>query len=150
MASYYFDTSALVRAYLGEDGSDVIIGLVETLSGNEVYILEIALLEARSAVRRREREGNISGRAANQILGRIHQDRVSTYLVQPLSPSVIEGAARVLDTHPLKTLDALQLAGCLVINKSMPEPLIFVCADARLSNAAMLEGLVTFDPLNVL
>ena len=80
MASYYFDTSSLVKLHLREDGSDVITGLVENLDGGRIAIVEITLLEARSTVRRHEREGNISGRAANQILERINEDRVSTYL----------------------------------------------------------------------
>ena len=149
MASYYFDTSSLVKAYLREDGSDVIIGLVDNLSGGRISILEITLLEARSTVRRHEREGSISGRAANRILERIDEDAVSSYIVKPFDALVIEEAIRVLDTHPLKTLDALQLAGCLMIGRSMSEPLTFVCADTRLNDAARLEGLVTLNPLNV-
>ncbi|MXX52707.1 MAG: type II toxin-antitoxin system VapC family toxin [Dehalococcoidia bacterium] len=149
MASYYFDTSSLVKAYLREDGSDVIIGLVDNLSGGRISILEITLLEAQSTVRRHEREGSISGRAANRILERIDEDAVSSYIVKPFDALVIEEAIRVLDTHPLKTLDALQLAGCLMIGRSMSEPLTFVCADTRLNDAARLEGLVTLNPLNV-
>ena len=149
MASYYFDTSSLVKAYLREDGSDVIIGLVDNLSGGRISILETTLLEAQSTVRRHEREGSISGRAANRILERIDEDAVSSYIVKPFDALVIEEAIRVLDTHPLKTLDALQLAGCLMIGRSMSEPLTFVCADTRLNDAARLEGLVTLNPLNV-
>ena len=147
MAIYYFDTSSLIKAYLREDGSDVITGLVENLSGNRISILEITLLEARSTVRRHERESYISGRAANQIIERINEDAESSYIVQFIDASLIEEAARILDTHPLKTLDALQLAGCLVIGREMSDALTFVCADTRLNNAAVLEGLATFNPL---
>ena len=149
MASYYFDTSSLVKAYLREDGSNVITGLVENLNSGRIAILEITLLEARSTVRRHEREGDISGHAANRILERIYRERASLYLVQPLNLSVTEEAIRILDAHPLKTLDALQLAGCLIIGRSMSEPPTFVCADTRLVNVAMLEGLLTFNPLDV-
>lgn len=148
MANYYFDTSSLVKAYLREDGSDVVTGLVENLNGGTIAILEITLLEARSTVRRHEREGSISGRAANRILERIDEDAVSSYFVKPFDTLVIEEAAMVLDKHPLKTLDALQLAGCLIISRDMPEPMTFVCADTRLINAAILEGLNTLNPLD--
>lgn len=147
MANYSFDTSSLVKAYLREDGSDVVTGLVENLNGGTISILEITLLEARSTARRHERKGNISGHAANQILERIDEGAVSSYIVKPFDASVTEEAIRVLDTHPLKTLDALQLAGCLIIGRSMSEPLTFVCADTRPNNAAALEGLATFNPL---
>ena len=148
MAGYYFDTSALAKAYLEEDGSDVIVRLIDDLSGDRIAILDITLLETRSTVRRHERERNISGRIANQIIERILEDRASVYLVQSLNLSVIQEAIRIIDVYPLKTLDALQLAGCLIINQSMPEPLTFVCADRRLINAAKLEGLVTLNPLD--
>lgn len=148
MAGYYFDTSALAKAYLEEDGSDVIVRLMDDLSGDRIAILDITLLETRSTVRRHERERNISGRIANQIIERILEDRASVYLVQSLNLSVIQEAIRIIDIHPLKTLDALQLAGCLIIGRSMSEPLIFVCADTRLINAAVLEGLSTLNPLD--
>ena len=147
MASYYFDTSSLIKAYLREDGSDVIIRLIENLDGGSIAILQLTLLEARATVRRHEREGSISGRAINQIIERIYEDATSAYLVQFLDLPVIQEAARLLDAHPLKTLDALQLAGCLMIGRRMSEPLTFVCADTRLNNAAALEGLATFNPL---
>ena len=89
MASYYFDTSSLVKLHLREDGSDVIIRLVENLNSGRIAIMEITLLEARSTVRRHEREGSISRRAANRILERIDEDAVSSYIVQPFDASVI-------------------------------------------------------------
>ena len=73
---------------------------------------------------------------------------MSSYIVQPFDASLIEEAARILDTHPLKTLDALQLAGCLIIGRTLSELPTFVCADTRLNDAARQEGLVTLNPLD--
>lgn len=50
-------------------------------------------------------------------------------------------------SHWLRTLDALQLAGCLTIRHSTPPPLMFVCADDRLCDTATIEGLATLNPL---
>ena len=148
MASHYFDTSALLKFYIQEEGSGVIADLIQDIRDDGISILDITLLELRSAVRRREREGNMSELEANRIIDRIYEDRASLYLVQSLNLSVTEETIRVLDTHPLKTLDALQLAGCLIISRDMPEPPTFVCADTRLNNAARLEGLATLNPLD--
>jgi len=90
----------------------------------------------------------MSEREANRVIDKILQDETSMYLVQSLDSLITEEAIRVLDTHPLKTLDALQLAGCLIIGRSMSEALTFVCADTRLNNAARLEGLATLNPLD--
>ena len=147
MASFYFDTSALIKFYIEEEGTAQILHLAETLDGDQIVVLDVTLLESRSAVRRREREGDISGPDANRILKQIDQDASSLYLVQPLSSAVIEEAARLSDLHPLKAYDALQLAGCLVIRHSMP-PVTFVCADVRLCKVSGLEGLTTLNPLD--
>ncbi len=147
MASYYFDTSALLKFYIQEEGSEVVTDLIQNLGDDGISILDITLLELRSAVRRRERQRDMSEREANRIIDKIHRDERLVYLVQSLDSSVTEEAIRILDTHPLKTLDALQLAGCLIISRDMLEPPTFVCADTRLVNAARLEGLVTLNPL---
>lgn len=146
MASYYFDTSALIKLYIEEEGTAAVVDVAEGLASDHLVILDITLLESRSAIRRREREGDIPGFVANQILERIERDGSSNYLVQPTA-SAIDEAARLLDSHPLRTLDALQLAGCLTIRHSTPPPLTFVCADARLCDAATAEGLATLNPL---
>ena len=147
MASYYFDTSALLKFYIQEEGSEVVTGLIQNIGSDRISILDITLFELRSAVRRREREGNISELEASRIIDRIYEDGALGYLVQSLNFLVIEEATRILDAHPLKTLDALQLAGCLIIGRSISEPLTFVCADTRLNDAVRLEGLATFNPL---
>ena len=61
--------------------------------------------------------------------------------------AVMEEAARLIDRHPLRAYDALQLAGCLVVRQGMPGPVTFVCADGRLCEAAANEGLTTLNPV---
>ena len=148
MTSFYFDTSALIKLYVEESGSVEVLGLVEELDGGRIVILDITLLECRSAVRRREREGDISGPDANRILQQIHQDASTLYLVQPSSSTVIEEASRLLDVHPLRAYDALQLAGCLTVRGSLPAPPTFVCADGSLCEAVEFEGLRATNPLD--
>ena len=147
MASYYFDTSALVKLYIEERGTDVVIRLAGDLDNDRLAILDLTLLECRSAVRRREREQDISRDDAGRIIGRVEDHASGLYLVQPTTAEVFEEARRLLDARPLRTLDALQLAGCLSIRHSIPPPLTFVCADTRLCEVANLEGLATINPI---
>lgn len=148
MASVYLDTSALIKLYIEEEGTARVVALTEDGGGVQVVILDIALLESRSAIRRREREGDISGSDADRILKQIEEDASSSFLLQPSTSAVMEEAARLIDWHPLRTYDALQLAGCLVVRRGVPGPLTFVCADTRLCEAASLEGLTTLNPLS--
>jgi len=146
MASVYLDTSALLKLYIAEEGTERVIEAAEGAADGRIAILVLTLLEARSAIRRRERKGDISSANADQTLGKIEDDCSTLFLTQPLSPPVMEEAARLIDRHPLRAYDALQLAGCLVVRAGMPEPVTFVCADARLCEAAAIEGLTTLNP----
>ena len=147
MESVYLDTSALVKRYVEEEGTARVIDLTKDGGSARVIILDVALLESRSAVRRREREGDISGSDADRILERIEEDASSSFLLQPSTSAVMEEAARLIDRHPLRTYDALHLAGCLVARRGVAGPLTFVCADAWLCEAASLEGLTVLNPM---
>ena len=147
MASVYLDTSALLKLYVAEDGTERVVDVTEAAADGRVVILDIAPLEARSAIRRREREGDIAGVDADRVLRQIEDDSASLFLVQPSTSAVIEEAARLIDRHPLRAYDALQLAGCLVVRDRMPEPVTFVCADTRLCDAAGQEGLAAMNPI---
>lgn len=54
---------------------------------------------------------------------------------------VLAEARRLLRRHPLRTLDALQLAVALVDAQRIAEDLLFVTRDARQADAAAAEGL---------
>ena len=147
MASVYLDTSALIKLCIEEEGTAALLDLTKALGGGRIIILDLSLIEARSAIRRRERESDISGPDADRILRQIDEDRSSSYLVQPSSSAMIEEAARLLDSHPLRAYDALQLAGCLTVRHGAPAPLTFVCADSRLCQTADFEELAILNPL---
>ena len=149
MASYYFDTSALLKLYIDEQGTEEVLRLFEGPIPSEMAIVGLTVLECRSAIRRRERSGEIVKLDADQAIDRIENDALSKYFVQPLTDLVFSEARRLIDIRPLKALDALQLAGYLSIRSSVPQPLTFVCADTRLCDAAILEGVATLNPLEV-
>ena len=148
MANVYLDTSALVKRYVEEEGSARVIALTRHGASDRVIILDVTLLECRSAIRRRERHGDISNADADLILRQMEEEASLFFLLQPSTSAVAEEAARLIDQHPLRTYDALQLAGCLVARRGLAAPPTFVCADARLSQAAGLEGLTVLNPMS--
>lgn len=56
-----------------------------------------------------------------------------------------ELATRLLDTHPLKAADSLQLAASLVWCQQRPSGRSFVCGDQRLSEAARSAGFAVIE-----
>lgn len=146
MQSVYLDTSALVKLYIEEDGTEQVIARARD-PGSQVVILDISLLESRSAVRRRQREGDIGSGDADRVLESLEEDASSAFMLQPSTSAVVEEACRLVDAFPLRAYDALQLGGCLVFSRGTPSSVVFVCADNRLCDAARGEGLVVFDPV---
>ena len=146
MQSVYLDTSALVKLYIDEDGTERVFALARD-PDSQVVILDISLLESRSAVRRRQREGDIGQGDADGILESLERDASSAFLMQPSTSAVMEEASRLVDLYPLRAHDALQLGGCLVFSGGSPHSFVFVCADDRLCDAAGREGLVVLNPI---
>ena len=69
--------------------------------------------------------------------------------MQDISEASIDEAERLIDAHPLRALDALHLAGCLIFRREKLVEPTFVCADIRLLEAANQEGLDILNPLGV-
>jgi predicted nucleic acid-binding protein len=143
---YYLDTSALVKLYVREPGTQQMIQLASPLSGHTLAILALARVEFRAAVRQRERTGDVSHDAAETLIARMENHLQSLYLLQPVTEAVVEEAAALLDRHPLRAYDAVQLAGCLSLRSRLSERPSFVCSDRQLLRAADHEGLTVLDP----
>jgi len=141
------ETSALVKLYVREPGTDRLLQLTRNSSDNRFAVLAISIVEAQSAIRRRERARDINPQAAALVLDRLQQDLVTRFLRQPLNDAVLDAALELVDRYALRAYDAVQLAGCLVLKTAvgMDYP-TFVCADQELIEAARSELLPTLDP----
>ena len=147
MALYYLDTSALVKLYVREPGTDRLLRLTRPELNHRFALLAITPVEFRSAVRRRQRAGDIEKGAAVEIINRFTQHIETMFIQQALSEAVLDTASRLIDQYPLRAYDALQLAGCLVLKAmSGKEGPIFVCSDHPLLEAAQSERLPSLDP----
>ena len=147
MPDYYFDTSALVKLYIRENGSARLRQTLGQSEDNRIYILEITRLETRSVFRRLERESKISTPDAERFISQIDQHGKTRYFVEQLSEQVTTEASKLIDKYPLRSLDALQLAGCVLLSQTNHLPPIFVCADYDLCAAATAERIPTINPL---
>jgi predicted nucleic acid-binding protein len=146
LALYYLETSALVKLYVREPGTDRLLQLVNLVE-NRFAVLSLSQVEFRSAIRRRERAGDIDPNAASMLLDRFQQHQESRFLRQVLTDAVLDGASEMIDRYALRAYDAIQLAACLELKFTVSmEPLIFVCSDQQLLAAAHSELLSTLDP----
>ncbi|BET66284.1 hypothetical protein ASA1KI_12020 [Opitutales bacterium ASA1] len=135
----FWDTSALVPLLVRETDSD---RRTEALRADPVIAVWWAtLVECESALQRRMREGyldSVGARAARErlaALAAVWHEVAASAALQTL-------AIRLLRTHPLRAADSLQLAAALTLAAAGVPGLSFLSADARLADAAEIEGLV--------
>lgn len=146
MALYYLETSALVKLYIQEPGSERLLRLAARTSSHRFAVLVLARVEVHSAIRRRQREGDLDLTAAKRLLMQFDQHLESRFIKQMLNDSLIDIATELVARHGLRAYDAVQLAGCLMLKtgSGAHEP-SFVCADRRLLEAAESEGVACLD-----
>ena len=147
MALYYLETSALVKLYVFEVGTERLLGLTASYAGHRFAIFTLAQVEFRAAIRRRQRAGEIPGQTAYELIESFRQHSEGRFLVQPFSDSLLDVASALIDGYALRGYDSMQLAGYLMLRSisGTDEP-TFVCADKALLSAARNEGCAVLDP----
>ena len=147
MAVYYLETSALVKLYVREAGTERLLALAAAPNENRLTILALAAIEFRSAVRRREKNGEIASLVANQLIETFRRHQEGRYVIQIVTDFVLDVAASLVDRHALRAFDAIQLAGYMVLKDSAESDIpVFVCSDQALLMAAQHEGAPILDP----
>ena len=146
MSCYFLESTAFVKLFVRERGTDELISLMEAVEDNRKLISASTPLEVYAAIRRRERVGAISREDASAALDilRLEAARV---VQEPLNPAVLEAARQLLDRTGLRWPDALQLASALVAREMFQgTEIIFVSASAQMLEAARAEGFNVLDP----
>jgi len=145
---FFFDTSALIKRYLHEKGSARVRRLLQTADAI-FYQTFVAPLEMTSAFYRQQRGGQISIEELSFLLRTYGVHSHKEYLLVPYSESLINLAGALISRHPLRALDAIQLASVLELRGALPAdapPLTFVSADDRLVETARQAHLQVENP----
>src|SRR3990172_1416607 len=111
MPVFYVDTSALVKRYRTELGTEV----VEELFGDprpqdRFFISFLSILEVTSGVIRLAKGGQLQQDTAQEILARFRHDVSEFFRVWPLNEDIAVAAVTVAETHRLRSADAIHLA----------------------------------------
>jgi predicted nucleic acid-binding protein len=141
----FFDTSALVKYFHEEEGTDIVTSLIEN-TDHDVWISELALIEFVSAMYKKYRARELSKQDVELALEGF-TETCAGISVEPLGQVVSQEAIILLNkygsTHFLRTLDALQLAAFKLIAESNS---IFVSADINLCAVAASAGYSAINP----
>lgn len=150
MMPYYLDTSALIKRYVAEQGSQWVEAVVSEPDDALLLTSRVTMVEVWSALARRKREASISSQDHADALAAFHEDCLARYHFVEFEMPVVELAGQLLDRHPLRAYDAVQLASALIVSQTLTEVDLpvpaFLSADDRLLNIARAEGLPTDNP----
>lgn len=148
----YFDTSALLKFYVNEVGSNWVQTLLSSSTKPIVFISNLTLVEARCAFARRLRDGTLSSATHAKLISAFIYDVTYNYQIINVISTIIESACQLADKHPLRAYDAVQLATALLLDKQLrqanKQPLNFISADNNLITIAQAEGVATENPNN--
>jgi len=137
----YLDTSALVKRYCEESGSDVVNEVFE--SGNEIVTSYWTLAEAIAAIDKKVAKRQISEEERDFVISVLFSDALNGITFVKISNDFIEAIIEKILAHHISTDDALQLVSCIVSISP-----IILAADKGLIRAAKWEGLEAFDVEN--
>jgi predicted nucleic acid-binding protein len=152
MIAVYLESSALVKRYAKERGTNYVIGLMRPSARNVIYSAKITEVEVCAALARRRKGLTITANQATKSISRFRRVFARRFFTADLTDVVVNEAVRLSDIYALRGYDAVQLATALVANRKRLgdglKHLVFVSADAELNNAAQTEGLTVENPNN--
>ncbi len=149
MHIYFNDSSALVKLYVPEIGSGWITS--EFRRPDVLMVIgDIATVEVPAAFGRAEREGRLTPTQRQQALARFDADCAQAFMIETITAPVFALARDLIERHPLKAYDAVQLALALKLHPSVASlrsvAFTFVSADDALNRGAAAEALMVENP----
>lgn len=153
----YVDSSALIKYYIREPGSDAVKRKLNeaSLQHPGVFISVVGYAEILATFSRRLREDPQLKRQTELLREQFRDDWLFELTGVELAAGVLEFIPGLVDRHPLKGADAIHLASALWLSDALrlgknfgpvSRQLTFATSDKQLKNAASAEGLDVFDP----
>jgi predicted nucleic acid-binding protein len=129
----FFDTSAFVKRYINESGTDKVLEWCD--KATEIGLSGIVLPEIISAFCRLRREERISGVQYQQLKSSLMADIEDAALCD-LAPAVLAQSILSLENNVLRGMDAIHVGSAVVLKAD-----VFVSSDKRQCEAAVRAGL---------
>lgn len=134
----FCDTSALVKLYIVEAGSDELKSLVR--EAEAVTVCRIAWAETHAALSRRAREVPEDTAVIEQAKAALATDWPHLVVLE-VNQTLVELAGEYADTFALRGYDSIQLAAAFEAGRVSQTPIFFACFDTRLNRAAKVLGM---------
>ena len=144
--NYFFDTSALIKIYHIETGSDGVLDIYNSV--NTITISELSKIEFLSTISKKYREKEINEETLEAVISKFEEDLKNKFKLFRFSSLVLDESRTLIKKHAkdfsLKTIDSIQLA---FFKTYCEDEEVFVCADKKLVKVAELEGFTVMVPV---
>jgi predicted nucleic acid-binding protein len=151
VATFYADSNVLVKRHVTERGTRWVQTLADPANGHVIITARITLVEVPSAFNLKRRRGDIT-EFERVTATRDFAAVVMDYQLVEVTAAVVNLARDLLERHPLRGYDVVQLAAALIADTALRAagfvPLTFLTADCQLLTAAYTEGLTGDTPDN--
>lgn len=137
----FVDTSALVKLYLTEAGSEEMVALALR---RKMAASVLTYAEVHATLARLLRSGDLTVDEHAELADAFEVDW-SEMTRLPLDSRTLDLVPDLCTRHPLRASDAVQLASAVVFRESGLN-IDFVCSDERLKSAGAGEGFAVVDP----
>jgi len=141
----FFDTSALIKFFHKEDGSQRVTELIVS-EENEIWISELARVEFISAIFRRFRNREMSETELSEALSAFEEE-LTSFNTEPLGHAIVKETESLIKrygkTMGLRSLDALHLGTFSLISE---DDWSFVAADKGLCDVVQALGYRAINP----
>lgn len=131
----YLDTSSLIKLYVEEAHSAAVRGLCQAATA--LLTCRITYAEARSALARRYRAGDLTNDQYRHIVAQLDDDWGELFVID--FDELLAG--ELAERHAIRGFDAIHLAAALGLDRDPEIDLRFSTYDARLQTAATSENI---------
>ena len=147
MPLYYLDTSALLKRYRTEKGTEVLDALFSNRTRDELFITShFTAVEVESTAARALKGRVLNKKARAVLLGLFADDLENLLVVLPVSTVLLSEAAAVARKYSLRASDALHLATALRAKQASATDIVFVASDKELIDAAADAAFPALNP----
>jgi len=140
----YFDSSALLKRYLKEDGSESVNAIL--LSEKTIVTSKLAYPEILSAFMRKHRAGELVGKSLRSVIDQFESDWKHFFIIE-FHDDLFPTMEALIEKYPLKGADTVHLSSALWLEQTSREDVKFVASDLNLLKAAESENLHVINPV---
>ena len=141
----YLDSSAFVKRYLKEEGTDALTLIIS--KGKMIATSKLTFPELISAFMRKQRTGEVTKKSLETALETFEADWDKIFVVE-FHDELLPKIKLLIGKYPLKGGDAVHLSSALWLQQTVKEKVTFVASDEGLLRAARSEKLTILNPIN--